>query len=200
MRPIRTRFGLSLSLSDWRLETAICGRYKWLWHLTGSFRKSGRICALRSVDVQKSRYVETRKRHNIYSSPCQMFGWLQVLRSDWSCSRWEGGGPLLMLGRLRLSPHLCSATLNAATGWLRVAVRREITYWGLHLISEKKTANKHDRQYDFWSMPCSESDYCGPVGCAKRTMRRCPGPEPTQKREPGRSFQHGPGPGDENHR
>lgn len=111
-----------------------------------------------------------------------------------------GGGPLLMLGRLRLSPHLCSATLNAATGWLRVAVRREITYWGLHLISEKKTANKHDRQYDFWSMPCSESDYCGPVGCAKRTMRRCPGPEPTQKREPGRSFQHGPGPGDENHR
>lgn len=39
-----------------------------------------------------------------------------------------GGGPLLMLGRLRLSPHLCSVTLNAATGWLRVAVRREIIY------------------------------------------------------------------------
>jgi len=26
-----------------------------------------------------------------------------------------GGGPLLMLGRLRLSPHLSSVTLNAAT-------------------------------------------------------------------------------------
>lgn len=72
-------------------------------------------------------------------SPRQItVGWLQFLRSDWSCSRWEGGGPLLMLGRLRLSPHLCSATFNAATGWLRFALRREIIYWGLHLIRESK--------------------------------------------------------------
>lgn len=120
-----------------------------------------------------------------------------MLKPDSDTTGGWGGGPLLMLGRLRLSPHLCSAALNAATGWLRVALRREIIYWGIRLISEKKKENKHDRQYDFWSMSCSQSDYCGPVSCAKRTMRRCPGSE---KREPMRSFQCGPGPGDENHR
>lgn len=42
----------------------------------------------------KTRYVETRERGSILSklSPCQItVGWLQFLRSDWSCSRWEGG-------------------------------------------------------------------------------------------------------------
>lgn len=60
-----------------------------------------------------------------------MFNWVAAVLALglelFSVGGW-GGGPLLMLGRLRLSPHLCSAPFNAATGWLRVALRREIIH------------------------------------------------------------------------
>lgn len=45
-------------------------------------------CKIRKVNV------ESRERGSILTklSLCQMtVGWLQFLRSDWSCSRWEGG-------------------------------------------------------------------------------------------------------------
>lgn len=69
-------------------------RYLWLWHLTRSFLTPlPRICTLsllRSDDLQKWRYVESDT--TFYSSSCQItVGWLRFLRSDWSCSRWEGG-------------------------------------------------------------------------------------------------------------
>lgn len=128
-----------------------------------------------------------------------LIGLVQFLRSDWSCFRWEGGVEVRCwcwadCVYLRISaPLLLMLPLDGCASHFDVRSFIDGFIWF-------QQTSKHDRYNDFRFLPDSQYDYRGPDGCAKRTMRRCPGSEPSQERESGRSFQYGPGPGDENHR